>query len=239
MNQSRSIFKQLKHLSFVRRLAIGLFDNGIYNIKRKLPGCDMDLVNYQSPGLYFSAYNQDGFILNSGVKVIGSCAAFPRNAFSWNVNNALDISEESLSLFFILEPPLEVLIIGKGETKVPVDRRRILDICWKHHLPVEVMSTHHAIGTFNFLNSEGRYVAAAIIPPRRLDAYDEADREAKKLLLGRESEEYSKTYLLNSNTPKLLKSSDFKGDIIVSRSPLVTCNPPSPASLPSGSNKET
>uniref|UniRef100_Q5DAV2 NADH dehydrogenase [ubiquinone] 1 alpha subcomplex assembly factor 3 n=1 Tax=Schistosoma japonicum TaxID=6182 RepID=Q5DAV2_SCHJA len=192
MNQSRSIFKQLKHLSFVRRLAIGLFDNGIYNIKRKLPGCDMDLVNYQSPGLYFSAYNQDGFILNSGVKVIGSCAAFPRNAFSWNVNNALDISEESLSLFFILEPPLEVLIIGKGETKVPVNRRRILDICWKHHLPVEVMSTHHAIGTFNFLNSEGRYVAAAIIPPRRLDAYDEADREAKILLLGRESEEYSK-----------------------------------------------
>ncbi|RTG89491.1 acyl-CoA dehydrogenase family member 9 [Schistosoma bovis] len=173
------------------------------------------MVNYNTPGVYFAAYNPEGFILNTGVKVIGPCAAFPRFALSWKVKDALDISEESLSLLFMLEPPLEVLIIGKGETKSPVDYQRILNICWKHRLPVEVMSTHHAIGTFNFLNSERRYVAAAVIPPRRLDVYDEADKKATHLLLERESQQSDEIPLLSPTSTKLLESSDFKGDIIL------------------------
>ncbi|GAA51001.1 acyl-CoA dehydrogenase family member 9 [Clonorchis sinensis] len=43
-----------------------------------------------------------------------------------------------------------------------------------------------AVGTFNFLNSEGRYVAAALIPPRRLDIYDPEDRQASRLLVAEE-----------------------------------------------------
>lgn len=86
------------------------------------------MVNYNTPGVYFAAYNPEGFILNTGVKVIGPCAAFPRFALSWkvcclvssfidNVNflfkvkDALDISEESLSLLFMLEPPLGMLMV--------------------------------------------------------------------------------------------------------------------------------
>ncbi|VDP73864.1 unnamed protein product [Schistosoma mattheei] len=98
---------------------------------------------------------------------------------------------------------------------------------------------HHAIGTFNFLNSERRYVAAAVIPPRRLDVYDEADKKATHLLLERESQQSDEIPLLSPTSTKLLKSSDFKGDIIVSRSPLISCNTPSSTSLPSGSEEKT
>ncbi|CAH8491033.1 unnamed protein product [Schistosoma turkestanicum] len=245
MNHSLTVFKQLKRLPGLRYLAIGLFDNEKLVVTHKSAGVDVDLVNYNTPGVYFAAYNQDGFVLNTGTKVVGPCVAFPQFALSWNVKDALDISEESLSLLFMLEPPLEVLIIGKGETKSPVDYRKILKICWEHRLPVEVMPTHHAIGTFNFLNSEGRYVAAAVIPPRRLDIYDEADQKARHLLLERENQEsIDETQLLNSNnsTKLLLKSNDFKGEITVSRSPLIgsgKLESSSSTSLPSGSKEET
>ncbi|CAH8842377.1 unnamed protein product [Trichobilharzia szidati] len=133
--------------SIRRRLAVGFDDrgNGIMMFKNS-KGVEVDLVNYGSYGVYFSAYNENGFVLSSGVKIIGPCAAFPRNALCWHVNNALDITEKSLSLFFMLEPPIEVLIIGKGETKSMVDYRRILDICWKHRLCVEVMPTVYSRG---------------------------------------------------------------------------------------------
>ncbi|VDL94326.1 unnamed protein product [Schistocephalus solidus] len=43
-----------------------------------------------------------------------------------------------------------------------------------------------AIGTFNFLNAEERYVAAALIPPIRLDVFDTDRRILKQLADGRE-----------------------------------------------------
>ncbi|CAH8842379.1 unnamed protein product [Trichobilharzia szidati] len=219
-------FRRFTNIHSVRRrLAVGFDDrgNGIMMFKNS-KGVEVDLVNYGSYGVYFSAYNENGFVLSSGVKIIGPCAAFPRNALCWHVNNALDITEKSLSLFFMLEPPIEVLIIGKGETKSMVDYRRILDICWKHRLCVEVMPTHSAIGTFNYLNSEGRYVAAALIPPRRLDDYEDADRKATKLLIARENENTEELLLPkdnddNNTMSKLLTSGEYK-DVMVTRSPL-------------------
>ncbi|KER19761.1 hypothetical protein T265_11541 [Opisthorchis viverrini] len=59
-------------------------------------------------------------------------------------------------------------------------------MCNKRNLGVEVLPTQAAVGTFNFLNSEGRYVAAALIPPRRLDIYDPADKQASRLLVAEE-----------------------------------------------------
>ncbi|CAH8529638.1 unnamed protein product [Dicrocoelium dendriticum] len=147
---------------------------------------EVDVVNYGSSGLYFSAYNQHGFLLNSGVRIIGPCAAFPRNAFCWNVKDFKDINEESLSLFFVLEPKLDLLLIGKGATNIQVDCLKLQNICYKHKLAVEILPTQSAVGTFNFLNSEGRYVAAGLIPPHRIDIYDPADREASQLLAAEE-----------------------------------------------------
>ncbi|TGZ52174.1 hypothetical protein CRM22_010680 [Opisthorchis felineus] len=110
---------------------------------KQTPSVEADIVNYGSAGVYFIAYNQHGFILNSGTRIIGPCAAFPRNAMCWNVRDASDINEDSLSLFFLLEPKLEFLVIGKGETSVQVDYPRILSICNKRNLGVEVLPTSY------------------------------------------------------------------------------------------------
>ncbi|THD23775.1 Acyl-CoA dehydrogenase family member 9 mitochondrial [Fasciola hepatica] len=187
---------------------------------------ESEIVNYGSSGVYFSSYNQLGFLLSTGVQIIGPCAAFPQNAFSWNVKNALDINEDSLSLFFLLEPRLDVLIIGKGEAGAKVNHSQILDICLKHKINVDILPTPSAVGTFNFLNSEGRYVAAAVIPPSRIDLYDPADREALRLLAQEEE-----TALLESRSkesPPLI-SSHSETVIKLPQSPLAI-NPPSPTS---------
>ncbi|TPP62679.1 Acyl-CoA dehydrogenase family member 9 mitochondrial [Fasciola gigantica] len=187
---------------------------------------ESEIVNYGSSGVYFSSYNQLGFLLSTGVQIIGPCAAFPQNAFSWNVKNALDINEDSLTLFFLLEPRLDVLIIGKGEASAKVNHSQILDICLKHKINVDILPTPSAVGTFNFLNSEGRYVAAAVIPPSRIDLYDPADREALRLLAQEEE-----TALLESRSkesPPLI-SSHSETVIKLPQSPLAI-NPPSPTS---------
>ncbi|KAF6775683.1 hypothetical protein AHF37_04510 [Paragonimus kellicotti] len=196
---------------------------------------EADIMNYGSSGIYFSAYNQNGFLLNNGVRIIGPCAAFPRNAFCWNVGcfpsltfvttcpqvkDINDVNEDSLSLFFILEPRLDVLVIGKGETGVQVNNASIFDVCRKHKLSVEVLPTQVAVGTFNFLNSEGRYVAAALIPPRRMDVYDHADREAGRLLSAEEAESTSALLPESSDEPKLLESGPTER-LLVPRSPLL------------------
>lgn len=58
---------------------------GLVLPSKESPSVEADVVNYGNDGLYFSAYNSNGFLLNSGISVIGPCAAFPRNAFCWNV----------------------------------------------------------------------------------------------------------------------------------------------------------
>ena len=72
-----------------------------------------------------------------------------------------------MALFTILDPKLDVLIIGHGMNKVsrnPVDPKTILKMRQKG-VTVEVLSTPNAISTYNFLVEEGRVVAAALIPP--------------------------------------------------------------------------
>ena len=70
-------------------------------------------------------------------------------------------------MFSVLDPKLDVLVIGHGLTKEarnPVDPRVILKMR-KKGVNIEVLSTENAIATYNFLVEEGRVVAAALIPP--------------------------------------------------------------------------
>lgn len=45
---------------------------------------------------------------------------------------------------------------------------RILNILCKEKVCAEVLPTDRACATFNFLNSEKRFVAAALIPPHKV-----------------------------------------------------------------------
>ncbi|VDP93032.1 unnamed protein product [Echinostoma caproni] len=210
--------------AFLRTKTSRIGDAGAFIIPSKEnTTVEPDIVNYGSSGLYFSAYSPLGFLLSTGVQVVGPCAAFPQNAFCWNVKNALDINEESLSLFFLLEPRLDMLIIGKGEASAKVNYSQILDICLKHKLNVDILPTPSAVGTFNFMNSEGRYVAAAVIPPSRIDLYDSADLEVVRLLAKEEEEALLEDGL--DESPVLI---DTKPDAVLKlpRSPLAL-SPPS------------
>ncbi|XP_037032096.1 NADH dehydrogenase [ubiquinone] 1 alpha subcomplex assembly factor 3 [Bradysia coprophila] len=132
-------------------------------------------------GLMINTYSQDGFRLNNGLNVIGPMAIFPRTVMSWNIATADDINEESLSLFQVLDPKIEILVIGIGDTAAtPALSARINAITRKLNINVEVLGTDSACATFNFLNAEQRLVAGAMIPPTVL-RFNENDVLQSKL----------------------------------------------------------
>ncbi|XP_045538514.1 NADH dehydrogenase [ubiquinone] 1 alpha subcomplex assembly factor 3 [Papilio machaon] len=115
-------------------------------------------------GLMVDSYATYGFRLNNGVTVLGPMALFPRTVLSWQVRGSYEITEESLRLFKILEPKIDLLIIG-----LETNERKAIDTAFRaaraNKINVELLTTEHACSTFNFLNAEGRSVAGALIPP--------------------------------------------------------------------------
>ncbi|KAI5607154.1 NADH dehydrogenase [ubiquinone] 1 alpha subcomplex assembly factor 3, partial [Silurus asotus] len=109
------------------------------------------------------SYSPRGFNIN-GNKVIGPCAVVPPAVLQWNVGSYEDITVESLSLFYLLEPRIEVLVLGTGARTERLDPN-VLSFIRKKGIAVEVQDTPNACATFNFLSSERRITAAALIPP--------------------------------------------------------------------------
>lgn len=53
-----------------------------------------------------------------------------------------DINEDSLSLFYTLEPKIDILVLGIGDQKVtPKFSRKIIEFMRKYRINVEVLST--------------------------------------------------------------------------------------------------
>lgn len=108
---------------------------------------------------------------------------------SWNVSNYEEINEQSLSLFCLLEPKVDVLVIGIGDQSVtPAFSKQIMKFMQKFAINVEVLNTEQACATFNFLNAEGRMVAAAMIPPNhiKINEDDLMRRQSRQDLYARE-----------------------------------------------------
>ncbi|XP_064606640.1 NADH dehydrogenase [ubiquinone] 1 alpha subcomplex assembly factor 3-like isoform X2 [Liolophura sinensis] len=124
--------------------------------------------------MYVESYSQLGFRLNTGVRIIGPCAVFPKSILHWNVKGAEDIHESSLCLFTLLEPKLDILIIGKGDRSSSVSPKLYTYLRSKK-INVEILPTDQALATFNFLNSERRYVAGAFIPPEYTHTFRDED----------------------------------------------------------------
>ncbi|ELT90525.1 hypothetical protein CAPTEDRAFT_168638 [Capitella teleta] len=121
--------------------------------------------NHESE-IYITSYSTVGFKLNSGIRVLGPTVIFPRSILHWNIAGPEAINEHSLSLFTVLEPKLDVLIIGAGTSDdLKAVDPKIIQYLRTKKLSVELLTTDHALATFNFLNSEKRYVAGAFLPP--------------------------------------------------------------------------
>ncbi|ESO89862.1 hypothetical protein LOTGIDRAFT_192388, partial [Lottia gigantea] len=114
--------------------------------------------------IYIEKFNQLGFKLMNGFRVLGPAVFFPRSVLGWKVKNSTDINENSLSLFPLLAPKLDLLIVGIGDPGSQFDMN-IIKYLRSNRISLEILPTEQAIPTFNFLNSERRNVAAALIPP--------------------------------------------------------------------------
>lgn len=120
--------------------------------------------------LLIDSYSTHGFRLNSGLFVCGPAAFFPRTLMHWDVAGPWDVTPASLSLFWLLEPKPDVLVIGVG------DRGRTIDdevriFMKKKKINVEVLDTAAACAAFNFMNADNRNVAAAMIPNQTMRLY--------------------------------------------------------------------
>ncbi|XP_030358292.1 NADH dehydrogenase [ubiquinone] 1 alpha subcomplex assembly factor 3 isoform X5 [Strigops habroptila] len=114
--------------------------------------------------MFIEGYSNRGFTISGNV-VVGPCAVLPRTILQWNVGSYRDISHESLSLFRLLEPRIEILVLGTGD-RVERLSPAMLKQMRECGIAVEVQDTPNACATFNFLTSEKRMVAAGLIPPR-------------------------------------------------------------------------
>lgn len=73
-----------------------------------------------------------------------------RTVLSWNVGSAEDINEDSLSLFCVLEPKIDILVIGIGDQQVtPTFSKRIMAFMQTYKINVEILGTESVnINTF-------------------------------------------------------------------------------------------
>ncbi|KAM6927839.1 NADH dehydrogenase [ubiquinone] 1 alpha subcomplex assembly factor 3 [Xenentodon cancila] len=109
------------------------------------------------------SYSPAGFNID-GNRVFGPCVLLPPAILQWNVGSYKDITEDSMSLFHMLEPTIEILIVGTGAQLERINPS-VLALLKRKRIAVEVQDTPNACATFNFLSSERRLVAAGLIPP--------------------------------------------------------------------------
>ncbi|XP_030584523.1 NADH dehydrogenase [ubiquinone] 1 alpha subcomplex assembly factor 3 [Archocentrus centrarchus] len=121
-------------------------------------------------GLLIHSYSTTGFNID-GNRVFGPCAVLPPAILQWKVGSSKDITEESVSLFHMLEPKIEILVLGTGTRLERIDPS-VLALLKRKGIAVEVQDTPNACATFNFLVSERRIVAAGLIPPSHSTALE-------------------------------------------------------------------
>lgn len=121
------------------------------------------LQNEFPQAVYIDSYNSRGFTIN-GNRVFGPCALLPQTVVQWNVGSHQDITEESFSIFWMLEPRIEIVVVGTGN-KTERLHSQVLQAMRQRGIAVEIQDTPNACATFNFLCHEGRVTGAALIPP--------------------------------------------------------------------------
>ncbi|OEL35317.1 hypothetical protein BAE44_0003662 [Dichanthelium oligosanthes] len=112
--------------------------------------------------LRFQSYDDTGFNINN-VKYEGSLLIVENKIMTWAPKTFSEITAESLSIFKVVHPIPEILILGCGRHIQPVSpelRKFIRSIGMK----LESVDSRNASSTYNILNEEGRPVAAAVLP---------------------------------------------------------------------------
>nr|XP_061788325.1 NADH dehydrogenase [ubiquinone] 1 alpha subcomplex assembly factor 3-like [Nerophis lumbriciformis] len=162
-SSQRLIFCSVKAPTFTSQFLsrghrLGPSDDEMYqrtsvSIMKKEPGS----------GIMIHSYSTQGFDID-GNRVFGPCAVLPPAILQWKVGSFKDITEESVSLFHMLVPHIEILVLGTG-TRLERIHPSVLALLKSKGIAVEVQDTPNACATFNFLIDEHRVAAAGLIPP--------------------------------------------------------------------------
>ena len=107
------------------------------------------------------AYGNGGFRF-ADMSHRGSILALPSAIEAWPVASAAEITPASFARLIPEASAIEVLLIGTGNTLVPLSRESRAALR-DAGLEPELMATGAAVRTFNVLLSEGRAVAAALV----------------------------------------------------------------------------
>ncbi|KMT03951.1 hypothetical protein BVRB_8g187600 [Beta vulgaris subsp. vulgaris] len=118
--------------------------------------------NVPEDQLRFQQFDDTGFKVN-GVKYEGSLLCVGNLLMSWSPKKFSDITPESLSIFQILRPVPEILILGCGKHIEPVNSE-LRSYVRSAGMKLEAVDSRNAASTYNILNEEGRFVAAALLP---------------------------------------------------------------------------
>ncbi|KAH9110676.1 hypothetical protein LEN26_013667 [Aphanomyces euteiches] len=116
-----------------------------------------------SPKVAITEYDDGGFVVNE-VNMRGAIALFPEIAMLWKPKTMDEITKESLAVFTVANPPVEILVLGCGKRIPRLLDPSLVDYLKSHGIVVEYVDSFNACATFNILNAEDRKVAAAILP---------------------------------------------------------------------------
>ena len=77
-------------------------------------------------------------------------------------------------MFQLLDPKIDILVLGTGDKNVtPEFQKRMFSYMKRFNINLEVLPTEAACATYNFLCSEGRVCAAALLPPNTLNVSED------------------------------------------------------------------
>ncbi len=113
------------------------------------------------------SYGDGGFQIG-GHRHLGAVLVFPEKTLPWLVGETDGGETEGASLASLApvmesDPPTELLLIGSGDRQASVSPE-IRQALGAAGVVIETMDTGAACRTFNVLLTEGRRVAAALIP---------------------------------------------------------------------------
>lgn len=114
------------------------------------------------PWVRVQSYSPRGFRV-SGVLMEGSVVLLPHAAFLWSPRRMDEVTHESLAFIPLLDPPIDVVLIGCGRRQQELPSALRLWLA-ERRVGVEAHTSANACATFNFLNQEGRRVLAALLP---------------------------------------------------------------------------
>lgn len=126
-----------------------------------------DLIQRETEKTFVESYSPMSYTIG-GVSLYGGVILLPKHFFMWRMNEWKQVTIESLSIFEMIHPTPDIVLLGCG-TVFEFIPDEIREYFRKRRIGIESMSSFHAISTFNVLNMEDRNVAAAVLPNTPFD----------------------------------------------------------------------